>query len=155
MAVSVALIALGTARDASAQLPTLSLSTGAFVYTPTTGDPDSAPTLTSPVGAISISYRIRQSDSTHEWHLMIRADGDLHTTGTTPIATIPSANTTWHAAAFGTGFGTLTNSDVDLASGSGNVNPERTVPISFSLLNSWDYSSGTYTQTIIVTLVVL
>src|SRR5512142_3306582 len=125
----VAVVALGTARNASAQLPTLSLSTGAFVYTPTTGDPDSVPTLTSPVGAISISYRIRQSDSTHQWHLMIRADGDLHTTGTTPIATIPTANTEWIAPAFGTGRGPLTNTDQDLASGTGNVNPERTVPI--------------------------
>ncbi len=150
----VALVTLGAAREANAQLLTLTLSSGSFMYTQTTGDPDGTPNLTSPISGITVTYRIRQNTSNLPWYLAIRADGDLRT-ATTPVATIPTTNTTWNAPGSIAGSGDLTNVNQNLDSGNGNVNPAKDLVIGFSLKNQWEYSSGTYTQTIIFTLAVL
>ena len=39
-----------------------------------------------------------------------------------------------------------------VASGTGNVNPARTGSVTFKLANSWTYSTGNYTQTVLFTL---
>jgi hypothetical protein len=39
-----------------------------------------------------------------------------------------------------------------VASGSGTVNPAASGSLTFQLKNSWSYSTGTYTQTLVFTL---
>jgi hypothetical protein len=128
-----------------AQAQTLTLTVNPLSFTYPSGNPDTVPSVSSPV--ITVTYRVRFNGG-RPWHLAVRANGNLRA-GT---ATIPTTNTTWTATNLGTGSGTLTNSDQTLVSGTGNVNPARTGTITFRLLNLWTYSAGTYTQTIVFTL---
>jgi len=130
-------------NEAHAQTLDLTVNPLSFAYP--SGNPDTMPTVSGPV--ITVTYRVRQNAGA-PWHLAVRANGDLQA-GT---ATIPTTNTTWTATNLGTGSGTLTNSDQTLVSGIGNVNPARSGTITFTLLNLWTYSAGTYTQTIVFTL---
>jgi hypothetical protein len=140
VAAFVIILALGS--EAGAQTLTLTLSRNNFTYP--SGDPDTTPTVSSPV--ITVTYRV-QYNWGHNWHLAVRANGDL--ANQLGGASIPTTNTTW-TGTFGTG--TLTNSNQTLASGTNNVNPARTGNITFLLQNLWTYSAGTYTQTIVFTL---
>ncbi len=133
-------IILALAQEAQAQRLDLTVNPVSFSYP--SGDPDTMPTVSSPV--ISVTYRVRQNAG-NPWHLAVRANGDL----VAGSATIPTTNTTW-TGTFGSG--TLTNSDQTLASGVDNVNPAITGNITFTLQNLWTYSAGTYTQTIVFTL---
>jgi hypothetical protein len=110
-------------------------------------DPDAVPlVLAAPV---QVTYRIRQNTDA-PWTLTVLANGNL-IAGT---ATVDISNVSW-AATPAPPFqdGTLSSTVAQtLASGIGNVNPTRTGSVTFRLVNSWDYSAGNYTQTVVFTL---
>jgi hypothetical protein len=139
VAALVIILALGS--EAGAQTLTLTLSRTSFTYP--SGDPDTTPTVSSP--SFNVTYRV-QNNAGHNWHLAVRANGDLARTG--GGASIPTTNTTFTGTI---GSGTLTNTDQTLASGTGN-RTSLTRSIMFTLQNLWTYSTGTYTQTIVFTL---
>jgi hypothetical protein len=139
--VAAVVLTLAFGSPAGAQTLTLTLGTASFVYP--SGDPDSTPAVSSP--SINVTYRV-QANGGKNWHLAVRANGDLARTG--GGATIPTTNTTFTGTI---GSGTLSNVDQTLASGVGNRS-SLTRTITFTLQNLWTYSAGTYTQTIVFTL---
>lgn len=110
-------------------------------------DPDTAPILAA--APVQVSYRIRQNN-TEPWTLTVLASGDL----ISGSSSVDIANISWVATpAPPFQNGTLSKTIAQrLASGTGNVNPTRVGSITFRLMNSWDYSAGFYTQTIVFTL---
>jgi hypothetical protein len=110
-------------------------------------DPDLTPTITAQ--AIVVRYRV-QNNAGGSWRLTVLASGDL----ISGLESIDISSVSWTATPSPPfQAGTLSKTvQQTVASGSGNVNPQRTGTLVFRLVNSWDYSVGTYTQTFIFTL---
>ena len=132
---------------ASAQPLDLQLSVSPRTITFASANPDTSPTVTA--APISVTVRVK-GPKTLQWHLSVLADGDL----VAGPSTIPISNVTW-AATQAPPFqnGTLSRTTAQtLAGGSGALNPGTTSTVTFSLVNSWLYDAGTYTQTLTFTL---
>lgn len=140
-----ALMILLLPSAASAQR--LELTLVSRVITFTESDPDVVPVIAA--APLQVQYRIRQNNNV-PWTLTVRANGDL-IAGT---ATVDISNVSWVATpAPPFQNGTLSRTvEQTLASGDGNVNPARTGSVIFRLANSWTYSAGNYTQTVLFTL---
>lgn len=109
-------------------------------------DPDTVPIIaTAPV---QVSYRVRQHSG--PWTITVLASGDL----ISGSSTVDISNVTWVATpAPPFQNGTISKTVAQrLASGTGMVNPAKLGQITFRLANSWNYTAGLYTQTIIFTL---
>jgi hypothetical protein len=85
-----------------------------------------------------------------QWHLSVLANGDL----VSGSSTIPVTNVTWTATpAPPFQNGTLSRTTAQrMAGGTGNLNPAVHGSVIFRLVNSWTYTAGTYTQTLVFTL---
>ena len=122
----------------------LTLDTNAINFAD--ADPDSVPVLTAP--AINIAVRTR-TPAGGAVSLTVQATGDL---SAGLGATIPINQLTWTATGTGYVGGTsaTTAQGVGAWTGSGNRAGTQT----YSLPNSWDYVTGTYTTTLNYTLAV-
>lgn len=112
-------------------------------------DPDTVPVVSAP--PVQVTYLVvgggRGRGNT--WNISVRANGDL----IAGPAQIPISNITW-AATPNPPFrdGTLSSTVAQtLASGSGPITLSRG-SVTFRLANSWDYTAGNYTQTVVFTL---
>jgi hypothetical protein len=126
--------------------PQLDLSVSPLTISFPSADPDTTPLVaTAPV---VVTVRVRQNQG--PWTLTVLAGGDL-IAGT---ATVDITNVSWTATpAPPYQNGTLSKTVAQrLASGTGNVNPAQNGSITFRLVNSWTYSAGNYTQTVVFTL---
>jgi hypothetical protein len=129
---------------ASAQKLTLSVTPPTITFA--SADPDTTPSISS--APISISVRVQQNNQ-QPWQLTVQASGDL-TSGTD---TISATQVTWTASPTPFQNGTLSKSvAVQMASGTGNLNPAKTGSVVFWLANSWNYTAGLYSQTLVFTL---
>lgn len=111
-------------------------------------DPDLSPVLLSP--PVTVTYRVRQLQGGVPWTLTILASGDL----ISGSSTVDISNVSWVASpAPPFQNGTLSKTVAQrLASGTGNVNPARDGQVTFRLANSWTFTAGIYTQTVVLTL---
>jgi len=142
-----ALLAAGVAAlPASAAAQRIDLSISPLTINFPIADPDVVPLVSST--AVQITYRIRQNDG--PWTMTVLALGDL----ISGVATVDISNVTWIATpAPPFQNGTLSKTVAQrLAGGSGSINPTATGQVTFRLANSWTYTAGLYTQTIIFTL---
>ena len=139
------LVLLVPAAPALAQRLDLSLSP--VVITFPSSDPDAVPLVLAP--PVQVTYRVRQNNNA-PWSLTVLAAGDLMS----GPSSIDISNVTWVATpAPPFQNGTLSKTVAQrVAAGNGNVNPDAIGSITFRLANTWTYSSGTYTQTILFTL---
>jgi hypothetical protein len=125
----------------------LSLSISPRVATFPSSDPDAVPIVAA--APITVTYRVRQN-LLQPWTLTVLANGDL----ISGPSRVDISNVTW----VGTPRPPFQNGTMSrtvaqrLASGTGNVNPASTGSVTFRLANSWTYSTGTYTQTVLFTL---
>jgi hypothetical protein len=110
-------------------------------------DPDTVPIVASV--AAQLTYRVRQNNN-QPWTLTVLAMGDL----ISGLSTVDIGNVSWIATpAPPFQNGTLSKTVAQrLAGGVGNLNPTATGQITFRLANSWTYTAGLYTQTIVFTL---
>ena len=143
---AVAGLALLASVAAAQPGPKLDISITPVTTTFPLSDPDTVPII----GAtpVQITYRIRQNDG--PWTLTLLANGDL----LTGPASVDISNVTWVATPappFQNGVLSKTVAQ-RLASGTGTVNPARQGQVTFRLANSWTYTAGLYTQTIVFTL---
>lgn len=141
----VALVVLPS--TASAQPLDLQLSVSPRTITFASANPDTSPTVTA--APISVTVRVK-GPKLLQWHLSVLADGDL----VSGPSTIPISNVTWtatQAPPFQNGTLSRTTAQT-LAGGTGTLNPGKTSTMTFSLVNSWLYDAGTYTQTLTFTL---
>lgn len=130
---------------ASAQRLDLSIAPTTIVFA--TADPDTVPVITSP--AVQVSYRIRQNNF-NPWILSVLAGGDL----VSGAATVDISNISWVATPsppFQSGVMSKTVAQ-RVAGGTGNVANTSRGQITFRLANSWNYTAGLYTQTVVFTL---
>ena len=141
----VALLTVIAPSTALAQRLDLSLSSPVITFP--SSDPDSVPIVSAP--SLQVTYRVRQNNNA-PWSLTVLAGGDL----ISGPARIDISNVTWTATpAPPFQNGTLSKTVAQrIASGTGNVNPDTIGSITFRLANSWTYSTGTYTQTVLFTL---
>jgi hypothetical protein len=132
---------LFTARPSQAQLLLVQPSTISFP----SSDPDTVPVIAA--APIRVSY-IAQGSRANPWTITIRADGPSLVSG---ASTIPVSNISWTSTP-NPPFrnGTLSTVAQILATGSG-INVDRG-DVTFRFTNSWNYTVGTYTQTITFTL---
>jgi len=140
------LVAVGLLpAPAAAQRLTLTL-TPRIVSFPSS-DPDIIPLVIA--APVQVSYRVLQNNNA-PWSLTVLAGGDL----VSGPATVDISNISWVATpAPPFQNGTLSKTVAQrAASGNGNVNPASIGSVTFRLANSWNYSVGTYTQTVIFTL---
>ena len=139
----VAAHAQGQGRGGSPQLD-LSISPASITFA--SADPDVSPTIAA--APVVITVRVRQNAGT--WSLTVLAGGDL----IAGPSTVDITNVSWIATpAPPYQNGTLSKTVAQrLASGTGNVNPAANGSVTFRLANSWLYSAGTYTQTLVFTL---
>jgi hypothetical protein len=136
--------ALGASR-ASAQKLTLDVTPSTVTFA--SADPDTTPAIVS--APITVSVRVQQSNGV-PWQLTVQAGGDL-TSGAEAIDASQVAWTASPAPPFQDG--TLSKSVAQrMASGTGNLNPATTGSVVFRLANSWNYSAGFYSQTLVFTL---
>jgi len=121
---------------------TVSQSNIAFVA----DDPDSTPTIAS--APIVVTVRVQQSPG--PWHLSVQANGDL----LSGASSIDATQVTWTASPAPPFQNGTLNKVVGqtMASGTGNVNPAVSGSVVFRLANSWTYSAGFYSQTVVFTL---
>jgi hypothetical protein len=141
-----ALLVAGLPSPLTAQVLDLSLSPRVITFP--SSDPDVLPTVDGP--PVTVTYRVRQNN-TAPWSLTVLAGGDL----ISGPSRVDISNVTWVATpAPPFQNGTLSKTVAQrIASGTGNVpNPNTTGLITFRLANSWTYSTGTYTQTVVFTL---
>ncbi len=133
------------ASTAVAQQLDLSLSTAVITFP--SSDPDVVPLVAA--APVQVTYRVRQNNKV-SWSLTVLAAGDL----ISGPSRVDISNVTWVATpAPPFQNGTLSKTVAQrVASGTGNVNPDAIGSITFRLANSWTYSTGTYTQTILFTL---
>jgi hypothetical protein len=126
----------------------LDLSFSTAVITFPSSDPDAVPLVAAP--PVQVTYRVRQNNNNAPWSLTVLAAGDL----ISGPSRVDISNVTWVATpAPPFQNGTLSKTVAQrVASGIGNVNPDTIGSITFRLANSWTYSTGTYTQTILFTL---
>jgi hypothetical protein len=124
----------------------LDLSVNPITITFPAGDPDTVPIISS--APVQVSYRVRQHNG--PWTITLLATGDL----ISGSAAVDISNVTWIATpAPPFQSGTMSKTVAQrLASGVGMVNPARQGQITFRLANSWDYTAGIYTQTVVFTL---
>ena len=144
----VLIAALGlTPTTAMAQKLELGITVSPAVITFPSSDPDSVPLVSA--APMQITYRVRGNGNA-PWSLTVLAAGDL----ISGASRIDISNVTWVATPappFQTG--TLSKTVAQrVASGTGNVNPDSIGSITFRLANSWTYSTGSYTQTVLFTL---
>ena len=134
-----------TAAPAAAQRLDLSISPQTIGFP--LADPDTVPIVSS-VSA-QVTYRVRQNNI-QPWTLTVLAMGDL----ISGLSTVDIGSVSWIATpAPPFQNGTLSKTVAQrLAGGVGNINPTATGQIAFRLANSWNYSAGLYTQTIVFTL---
>jgi hypothetical protein len=126
--------------------PRLDISITPVTTTFPLSDPDTVPIIAAT--PVQITYRIRQNDG--PWTLTVLADGDL----LAGPSTVDISNVAWVAAPappFQSGVLSKTVAQ-RLASGTGTVNPARQGQVTFRLANSWNYTAGLYTQTVVFTL---
>jgi hypothetical protein len=144
----VSVVAMGLlALPSAAAAQRLELTLSPRVVTFPSSDPDVVPVVSA--APLQASYRIR-ANGNNPWTLTVLAQGDL-ISGT---QSVDISNVTWLATpAPPFQAGTLSRTVAQtLASGTGNVNPTRTGSVTFRLANSWTYSAGIYTQTVVFTL---
>lgn len=110
-------------------------------------DPDTTPVVSAQ--PILVRYRVQQNVG-QPWRLAVLATGDL----IAAPASIDISNVSWTATPTPPfQAGTLSKTvEQTVASGSGSVNPQQTGTVVFRLVNSWNYSVGIYSQTIVFTL---
>jgi hypothetical protein len=145
-ALAIAAAVLSVPGQASAQGLDLSVSPAIISFPP--ADPDAFPVVTS--GPVTISYRIRGVPRNESWQITVLSSGDLLAGGTS----VDISNVSWVATPsppFRSGTLSKTVAQV-VASGNGNVNPTASGSLTFRMTNSWTYSTGTYTQTLVFTL---
>lgn len=138
-------LGLGLPAPAAAQRVTLALQPTTITFQ--SADPDTTPVI--PAQSIVIRYRVQQNAG-GAWRLTVLAAGDL----ISGPASIDISNVSWTATP-NPPFqaGTLSKTvEQTVASGSDNVNPQQTGTLVFRLVNSWNYSVGTYTQSFVFTL---
>lgn len=126
--------------------PQLDLSVSPMSISFPSADPDAAPVVAA--APVVVTVRVRQNQG--PWMLTVLAGGDL----IAGPATVDITNVSWTATpAPPFQNGTLSKTVAQqLASGTDNVNPARNGSITFRLVNSWSYSAGNYTQTVVFTL---
>jgi hypothetical protein len=126
--------------------PQLDLSVSPASISFASADPDVSPLIAA--APVVVSVRVRQNSG--PWTLTVLAGGDLNA----GPATVDITNVTWSATpAPPYQNGTLSKTVAQrLAAGTGNVNPAQNGSVTFRLANSWTYSAGNYTQTVIFTL---
>lgn len=131
---------------AAAQRLDLTISPTSITFP--SADPDISPTIPAP--PVVVSVRVRQNQANSPWLLTVLANGDL----IAGSQRIDITNVTWTATpAPPYQNGTLSKTVAQrVAGGTGNVNPANDGSVTFRLANSWNYSAGTYTQTIVFTL---
>ena len=143
--IAAALAVLGLpAAPAAAQRLDLTITPVTINFPP--GDPDAVPVVVS--APVDITYRVRQWEG--PWTITLLAGGDLISGG----SSVDISNVSWTATPsppFQNGTMSKTVAQ-RLASGTGGVNPARRGQIVFRLANSWNYTAGLYTQTIVLTL---
>jgi len=124
----------------------LELSVSPLSISFASANPDVSPVIAA--APIVVTVRVRQN--TGPWSLTVLANGDLLSGG----STVDIANVTWTATpAPPFRGGTLSKTVAQtVASGTGTVNPAQNGSVTFRLANSWTYSAGNYTQTIVFTL---
>ena len=134
-----------TAAPAAAQRLDLAISPQTISFP--LSDPDTVPIVSSV--AAQLTYRVRQNNN-QPWTLTILAMGDL----ISGLSTVDIGSVSWIATpAPPFQNGTLSKTVAQrLAGGVGNLNPTATGQIAFRLANSWNYTAGLYTQTIVFTL---
>jgi len=143
---AVAALALLASAAAAQPGPKLDISITPVTTTFPLSDPDTVPIIAAT--ATQITYRIRQNDG--PWTLTVLANGDL----LAGPSRVDISNVTWVATPappFQNGVLSKTVAQ-RLASGTGTVNPVRQGQVTFRLANSWTYTAGLYTQTIVFTL---
>jgi hypothetical protein len=143
---AVAGLALLASAAAAQPGPKLDISITPVTTTFPLSDPDTVPIIAAT--PVQITYRIRQNDG--PWTLTVLANGDL----LAGPASVDISNVTWVATPappFQNGVLSKTVAQ-RLASGTGTVNPARQGQVTFRLANSWTYTAGLYTQTIVFTL---
>ena len=130
---------------AGAQVLELSLSPRVISFP--SSDPDALPVVVA--APVTVSYRIRQNAGSG-WSLTVLAGGDL----ISGPSRVDISNVTWTATpAPPFQGGTLSKTVAQrIASGTGNVANPSSGSVMFRLANSWTYSTGTYTQTVLFTL---
>ena len=126
--------------------PQLDLSVSPLSITCASADPDISPIINP--APVVVSVRVRQNAG--PWTLTVLAGGDL----IAGAAAVDITNVSWTATpAPPYQNGTLSKTVAQrLASGTGNVNPAQNGSVTFRLANSWTYSAGNYTQTLVFTL---
>ena len=134
-----------TAAPAAAQRLDLSISPQTISFP--LSDPDTVPIVSSV--STQLTYRVRQNNN-QPWTLTVLAMGDL----ISGLSTVDIGSVSWVATpAPPFQNGTLSKTVAQrLAGGVGNINPTATGQIAFRLANSWTYTAGLYTQTIVFTL---
>jgi len=139
-----AALVLGLAKSATAG-PGATLTLGVTSIHFPSASPVTVSSIAANENAISVQVKTM---ATTTWSLTVLANGDLVSGGNT----IAIGNVTWTAT--GTGFvgGTLSKTTArTLASGTGNGT--LTGHQSYFLANSWNYVTGSYSQTVVYTLV--
>jgi hypothetical protein len=110
-------------------------------------DPDTVPVVSA--APVRVTYLAVGGGRGQAWTLTVRANGNL----VSGPAQIPISNVTWVATPnppFRNGTMSSTVAQT-LASGPGPVALNRGT-VTFMLANSWDYTAGNYTQTVVFTL---
>jgi hypothetical protein len=141
-----ALLLTGMPSPLAAQILDLALSPRVITFP--SSDPDAQPVVDAP--PVTVTYRVRQNVAS-PWSLTVLAGGDL----ISGPSKVDISNVSWVATpAPPFQNGTLSKTVAQrVASGTGNVPaPNTTGLITFRLANSWTYSTGTYTQTVLFTL---
>jgi hypothetical protein len=140
------LLLFGMPSPAAAQRLTLSIAPKVITFP--SSDPDAVPIVAA--APIQVTYRVLQNVNS-PWTITVLAGGHL----LSGPSVVDISNVTWIATpAPPFQNGTLSATVAQrVASGTGNVaNPGSTGSITFRLANSWSYSTGTYTQTVLFTL---
>ena len=141
-----AFLLTGLPSRLAAQILDLTLSPRVITFP--SSDPDALPVVDAP--PVTVTYRVRQNNAA-PWSLTVLAGGDL----ISGPSKVDISSVTWVATpAPPFQNGTLSKTVAQrVASGTGNVaNPNTTGLITFRFVNSWTYSTGTYTQTVLFTL---
>jgi hypothetical protein len=110
-------------------------------------DPDTVPIVSA--APVQVTYLAVGGGRGQAWTITVRANGDL----VSGPAQIPISNVTWVATPnppFRNGTMSSTVAQT-LAAGPGPVTLNRG-SVTFRLANSWDYTAGNYTQTVVFTL---
>jgi hypothetical protein len=132
------------ASAAAAQRLTLNVAQSSIVLP--SADPDTTPSIVAP--PLIVVVRVQQNGS-EPWQLTVQANGDL----VSGASTIDITNVTWTASPSPFQNGTMSKVAAQtLASGTGNLNPAVSGSVVFRLANSWNYSAGIYSQTLVFTL---